>query len=92
MNDGFFCAAYQIEFEVVKVNYSKENKNANLLANLKFPQHFGFPVLVVLDETGTRIHTQNSAYLEQDKGYSKEKMVGFLKKWTSGAIDPANYK
>lgn len=80
------------EFEVVKVNYSKENKNAEVLTELEFPQRFGFPVLVVLDKNGKRIHTQNSAYLEQDKGYSKEKVTGFLKKWTSGAIDPANYK
>lgn len=80
------------EFEVVKVNYSKENKNTEVLTELEFPQRFGFPVLVVLDKNGKRIHTQNSAYLEQDKGYSKEKVTGFLKKWTSGAIDPANYK
>ena len=80
------------EFEVVKVNYSKENKNAELLTELEFPQRFGFPVLVVLDENGKRIHTQNSAYLEEDKGYSKDKVSGFLKKWTSGAIDPTNYK
>jgi len=79
------------EFEVVKVNYSKENKNTALLAELAFPQRFGFPVLVVLDKNGRRIHTQNSAYLEQDKGYSKEKVTGFLKKWTAGSIDPANY-
>jgi len=80
------------EFEVVKVNYSKENKNAEVLSELEFPQRFGFPVLVVLDKNGKRIHTQNSAYLEQDKGYSKEKVTGFLKKWTAGSIDPANYK
>jgi len=80
------------EFEVVKVNYSKENKNTDLLTDLEFPQRFGYPVLVVLDGSGKRIHTQNSAYLELNKGYSKEKVLGFLKKWTSGAIDPANYK
>ncbi|MBI9062213.1 MAG: thioredoxin family protein [Marinilabiliaceae bacterium] len=80
------------EFEVVKVNYSKDNKNAEVLTELEFPQRFGFPVLVVLDKNGKRIHTQNSAYLELDKGYSEEKVMGFLKKWTAGSIDPANYK
>jgi hypothetical protein len=73
------------------LNYSRENKNLDILADLGYPQRFGFPVLVVLDAEGKRIHTQNSAYLEQEKSYSKEKVFEFLKQWIPAAIDPASY-
>jgi thioredoxin-related protein len=79
-------------FVVVKVNYSPENKNLDLLAKLGYPQRFGFPVFVILDRKGTRIHTQNSAYLEEDKSYSKEKVLQFFKHWSPASLDPANYK
>jgi hypothetical protein len=74
------------------VNYSKENKNPDILADLGYPQRFGFPVLVILDGNGNRLHTQNSAYLEQEKAYSMETVIEFLKQWTPAALDPENYK
>ncbi len=78
-------------FVVVKVNYSKENKNEDLLKELDFPQRFGFPVFVVLDGNGKRIHTQNSAYLEADGGYSQKEVLTFFKQWSPKALDPATY-
>jgi len=77
---------------VVHVNYSKENKNENVLADLGYPQRFGFPVFVVLDDKGTRLHTQNSEYLEEGKGHSKEKVLEFFKDWSPEAIDPKTYE
>jgi hypothetical protein len=74
------------------LNTSRENKNLDILAGLGYPQRFGFPVLVVLNAEGKRIHTQNSAYLEQVKSYSREKVFEFLKQWTPAAIDPKNYQ
>ena len=79
-------------FEVVKVNYDQKNKNETVLADLGFPQRFGFPVFVVLDGKGNRIHTQNSAYLEKDKNYDREKVLQFFKHWSPTAIDPDSYK
>lgn len=78
-------------FQVVKVNYSKENKNEDILAEYGFPQRFGFPVLVVLDANGKRLHTQNTAYIEEDKGYAEKKVLQFLRNWNPSAIDPTNY-
>lgn len=78
-------------YVVVYLNYSKENKNEKMLAKLGYPQRFGFPVFVVLDKKGNRIHTQNSGYLEEGKGHSKGKVAEFLKQWSPSALDPKNY-
>jgi thioredoxin-related protein len=79
-------------FVVVMVNYSPENKNLDLLSKLDFPQRFGFPVFVILDANGTRIHTQNSGLLEEKDSYNKDKVLQFFKHWSPAAIDPKNYK
>lgn len=79
-------------YEVVKVNYDQANRQKELLTELEFPQRFGFPVFVILDANGNRIHTQNSAFLEEDKGYDKDKVLRFLKNWSPTALDPASYE
>lgn len=85
-------SALNNNFVFQHVNYSKENKNSELLTELEFPQRFGFPVFVVLNEKGQRIHTQNSAYLEKGEGYEVEKVVEFLDQWRYGALKAENYK
>ena len=79
-------------FEVVHLNYSKENQDLDVLETLEFPQRFGFPVFVVLDGNGKRIHTQSSGYLEEGKGHSKKLVMEFLQSWSPGALNPENYK
>ena len=84
------------DFILVHVNYSPENYNLELLKKLEFPQRFGFPVLVILDAKGRRIHTQDSGMLEalkNDKNiyYDQQKVYGFLTKWSPSALKPENY-
>jgi thioredoxin-related protein len=80
-------------YVVYHLNYSKENRNTALLAKYKFPQRFGFPVFLILNAKGELIHTQNTGYLENgQKGYDKEKIVGFLNDWSPKAFDPTQYK
>lgn len=79
-------------FVVYHVNYSKENRNEEVLASLDFPQRFGFPVFVILDENGNRIHTQNSAYLEEGKGHSEKKILQFFNHWKPLALNPNQYE
>ena len=81
----------EANFEVVHVNYSKENTNEKVLASLDYPQRFGFPVFVILDQNGKRIHTQNSGYLEEGNGHSKKKILEFLNQWSPAALNPKNY-
>lgn len=66
-------------FVVVKVNYSKENKNEKFLS--KYPTVDGYPHFFVLDSNGKLLHSQNTGELERDKDYDKEKFVSFLIKW-----------
>lgn len=79
-------------FEKVLVNYSPENKNEAMMARLKYPGRFGFPVFVILNGEGEVLHIENSAYLEEGKGHSVKKVTDFLKNWTYAAVDPATYK
>lgn len=78
-------------YEVVHVNYSKENMNEKLLAELGYPQRFGFPVFIILDDKGNRLHTQNSGYLEEGKSYSNTKVLEFFQNWAPSALDPKSY-
>ena len=65
------------------LNYSPENKNTKVFAKYDNPgAKFGYPVFIVLDQNGKMIHTQDSAVLEEGKGYSKEKVKEFFEKWT----------
>ena len=78
----------------IHVNYNPRKKTGSVSAKhaaaltqrLGNPSRFGFPVLVVLDSDGRRIHTQDSSFLEEGKGYSSEKILRFLKNWTKDAV------
>ena len=64
------------------LNWSPENKNEKVFASYGNPgEKFGYPVFIVLDENGTQIHTQDSAVLEEGKGYSLQKVKDFFNQW-----------
>jgi thioredoxin-related protein len=66
------------------LNYSPENKNEKVFAKYENPgAKFGYPVFIVLDQNGKMIHTQDSAVLEEGKGYSTQKVKEFFLKWTT---------
>ncbi len=90
-SDAKVDSILRADYVFMLINYSKENKNEVVLADLGYPQRFGFPVLLVLDEEGNRLHTQNTAYLEKDKGYDTDKLVNFLLDWNEQALDPKSY-
>ncbi len=92
-NDTELDSIVNANYVTVKINYDKSLKNEKLFAQLGYPQRFGFPVIVICDAEGKRLHTQNSWYLEDGKGsYDKEKFKTFLKNWTIKAISPESYK
>jgi uncharacterized protein YyaL (SSP411 family) len=83
-------------FVYIHVNYPRAAKMSeetkSVMKRLGNPQRFGFPVFVLLRPDGSVLHIQDSTYLEQDKGYSKEKTAGFLSKWTPMAVEGTSEK
>ncbi len=83
--DNFLHSDKEIEdflqrhYIVVKVNYSKENKNEKFLS--RYPKINGYPHFFVLDSDGTFLHSQDTGLLEEGKSYSRRKVLDFLKKW-----------
>ena len=86
--DSMLKADYVVEH----INFSKENKNLETMKALDFPQRFGFPVFVILDASGKRIHTQQTGYLEEGQGYSKDKVMEFLQQWSPNALKAEQYE
>jgi thioredoxin-related protein len=81
-------------FEYIHVNYNprksqgqeKLEQGKALMARLNNCGLFGFPVFVVLDKDGKVLHIQDSSFLEEGEGYSKEKVLRFFKNWTPKAL------
>ena len=77
-------------FEYIHVNYNprkpKDETAIKMLERLGNPERFGFPVLVVLDNKGNVIHTQDSSFLEEGNGYNKDKVMRFFSNWTPEAV------
>lgn len=93
LDDPLVDSIMKADYVKLKVYYSrKDHKNDELLARLGYPQRFGFPVIIILDKDGNKIHTQDSALLEKDKSYDRKKLIAFLKNWSPTAIDPESYK
>ena len=66
-------------FVILKVNYSEENLNEEFLG--KYPEILGYPAILILDETGKYLASENSGELEEGKSYSKEAFLTFIARW-----------
>lgn len=71
-----FLEAHYVE---VKINYSRENKNEEVLS--RYPKIKGYPHLFVLDADGSLLHSQETGELEKGKGHDPEKVRAFLETW-----------
>jgi len=89
--DAKIDSTIKADYVYILLNYSKENKNLDVLKTLQNPQRFGFPVFVILDGDGKLLHTQDSGLLELNKGYDPMKVLTVLKQWNVKALDPKNY-
>ena len=92
MSNDTLKTALNKNYVTYHLNYSSENKNEDVLASLGFPQRFGFPVFVILDGNGNRLHTQDSALLEAVKGHNANKILQFFNQWTPEALNPKVYE
>ena len=74
------------EYITVLANWSPENRNLEAMNYLGRPQRFGYPVFIILDGNGNVLHTQDTALLEEGRGYNKNHVLRFLKVWTYSAV------
>ncbi|MCM1079937.1 MAG: thioredoxin family protein [Bacteroidales bacterium] len=84
-NDTAIAKVIADNYVYIHVNYPRRKAPAELLNRLGNPGRFGYPVMVVLDEKGKVIHIQDSSFLEEGKGYNREKVLRFLNAWTPKA-------
>ena len=80
----------QADYVPLRINYSKENRNEDILRRLERPDRFGFPVLLVLDSGGRLLHTQDSGLLEKDGAHDPEQVYRFLYLWRPDAFLPSD--
>jgi thioredoxin-related protein len=66
-------------YVMVKMNFSPENKNENVIA--QYGGAPGFPHIVVLDSDGKMLYAQDSSKLEEGRGYSVSAIAKFLEEW-----------
>lgn len=93
-NDSAISKTIESNFEYIHVNYNPRQSNGSgnmekgktLMKRLNNAGRFGFPVFVVLDEEGKVLHIQDSSFLEEGKGYNREKVLRFFKNWTPKAV------
>ena len=93
--DAEFAKLVKDNFVYIHVDYSpksfkedpaRKERSEKMMKRLGNPGRFGYPVFVVLDGKGKVLHTQDSSFLEEGKGYSKDKVVRFFKNWTPKAV------
>ena len=87
--DSTINAVVGENFVYIHVNYHPRKStewSAAMMKRLNNPERFNFPVFVVLDEQGNVLHIQDSSYLEEGKGYNKEKVLRFFQNWTPKAV------
>jgi thioredoxin-related protein len=63
------------------VNYDREHQQEELMKEWKYPNKLGFPVLLILDASGKRLHTQETGSLEKEGSYDEAKVAAFVEEW-----------
>lgn len=83
--DDFFIAHPDLtalrdkNFVTVKINFSEENPNKEVLA--RYAPIPGYPHLFVLDSEGKLVHSQDTSMLEEGRSYNLERFTTFLAYW-----------
>ena len=85
-SDNDITRTMEQEFISVLVNWSPENKNLEAMSYLGNPQRFGYPVFIILNGEGKVLHTQDTALLEEGRGYNKNHILRFLNVWTYSSV------
>jgi thiol-disulfide isomerase/thioredoxin len=71
----------QQNFIMLKINFSKENKNEKVLES--YPKIKGYPHIFVLDTDGKLLYSKDTGELEEGSSYSEQKILQFLQTWAA---------
>ena len=88
-NDSTINSVVEQNYVYIHVNYHPRKAGEvgkALMQRFNNAGRFGFPVFVVLDGQGNVLHIQDSVYLEEGKGYNKERTLRFFQNWTPTAV------
>jgi len=89
MSENSALQAGLASYEVVHLNYSKENKNPEAMARLGNPDKLGFPSLLVLSPQLQVLHTQSSDVFETGDpakpGHDPVRLLAFLQTWAAAS-------
>lgn len=80
--------AIEESYVLVRISWERDRRNERVMKLLDEPWRFGFPVLVVLDGDGKRLHTQDSGQLSTGDHHDLRRVLRFLKMWSPAGIDP----
>lgn len=91
-NDAKIDSLIQSSYVWYHLNWSEGAENKETFKRLDYPQRFGFPVFIILNGAGQRVHTQNSIYLEnQQRKFDRNRVLDFLEMWTPRVVSPTMY-
>ena len=94
-NDPVLDSLVKADYIYVLANVprEKDKRDYQLFQEYDYPNRFGYPVFVILDGNGKKLHIQDSGILEHctEKGYDTTKVVTFLRQWNVKALDPGTY-
>ena len=77
----------QDHYVVVKVNWSPQNRNEQLLS--RWPRPSGYPHFYVLDGNGQLLASQPTGELEGRRDYDEQKMLAFLRRHAPARPTPS---
>ena len=86
ISDNFVYIHVDYSPRTFKGDPARKARSESMMKRLGSPARFGFPVFVVLGPDGKVLHIQDSSFLEEGQGYSKEKVTRFLRSWTPEAV------
>ena len=70
----------QQSFVILKVNYSRDNRNETFLSN--YPDINWYPYIFVLEPDGSLLHSQDTRELSHGRYLDEETFLHFLDQWT----------
>ena len=72
-------------FVTVKINFSEENPNKEVLS--RYDVIPGYPHIFLLDSDGSLLRSQGTSFFESGKSYDLAKLTTFLTEWAPRPID-----